>query len=108
MLMIEIFFLPKMHDRYLYIADVLSVVYYVLKRKDIFVPIAINIVSLYSYLYYLFDFRVIDQRVIAVLYFIAIVYFAISVYYSIVKKDDGFIQNKIIGIGKKIRLQFSK
>ena len=47
------FFLPRMHDRYMYVADILSVIWYICYRKKIFIPLTINCVSLYSYIKYL-------------------------------------------------------
>lgn len=47
------FLLPRMHDRYMYVADILSVIWYICYRKKIFVPLTINFISLYSYLMFL-------------------------------------------------------
>lgn len=80
MVMVENFFLPRMHERYLYMADVLSVIYYMINRKNIIVPIIVNFVSLHGYLYYLFNFRVIDSRIVALVYFIGIIYLFIAIY----------------------------
>jgi len=44
------FILPGMHERYLYMGDILSVLYFIVFRKNIFVPIGIVSVSLYSYI----------------------------------------------------------
>ena len=73
-LMIIVFFLPCMHDRYLYIADVLSVIYFAIKRKNIFVPIVINCVSLYSYMNFLYYTSKIDSKIVALIYLIAIIF----------------------------------
>lgn len=47
------YFLPAMHDRYMYMADILSIVYVVLKGKNIIVPIIIISASFNSYLSFL-------------------------------------------------------
>ncbi len=44
------FILPGMHERYMYMADILSVLYFIVFRKNIFVPFGIVSVSLYSYI----------------------------------------------------------
>ncbi|MDO9152976.1 MAG: hypothetical protein Q7U47_04595 [Paludibacter sp.] len=44
------FILPGMHERYMYLGDILSVLYFVVFRKNIFVPAGILSVSLYSYI----------------------------------------------------------
>ena len=48
------FLLPSMHDRYLYIADVISIVYFAITRKKIYIPIIVNFISLYVYVEYLY------------------------------------------------------
>ena len=47
------YFLPAMHDRYMYMADILSIVYVVLKGKNIIVTIIIISASFNSYLSFL-------------------------------------------------------
>ena len=44
------FVLPGMHERYMYLGDVLGVLYFLVVRKNIQLPIGILLVSLYSYL----------------------------------------------------------
>ena len=43
------FFLPKMHDRYFYPADVLSIVFAFFFPEYFFVPVIIELVSFFSY-----------------------------------------------------------
>lgn len=47
------FFLPCMHERYMYIADIVSIIWYKLYKRNIYIPIIINFVSLVTYLCYL-------------------------------------------------------
>lgn len=47
------FFLPCMHERYMYIADIISIIWYKLYKRKIYIPIIINLVSLITYLGYL-------------------------------------------------------
>lgn len=44
------FLLPGMHERYMYVGDVIGVIYFVILRKNIHLPIGILIVSFYSYI----------------------------------------------------------
>ncbi len=44
------FLLPGMHERYMYIGDVMGVIYFIVTRKNIYLPIGILIVSFYSYI----------------------------------------------------------
>lgn len=49
--------LPKMHDRYFYTADVFSIIVAFLVPGTWFIPIAYQIISLLSYMPYLFAVR---------------------------------------------------
>ena len=44
------FFLPGMHERYMYLGDILAVLYFLLMRKNIHLPIGIILISTYSYI----------------------------------------------------------
>jgi len=55
-IMICTFFLPHMHDRYMYVADVLSVIFFIVNgKKKIYVPICISLCSLLVYRRVLID-----------------------------------------------------
>ncbi len=43
------FLLPGMHERYLYLADVLGILYFLVFRKNIVLPIGVLAISFYSY-----------------------------------------------------------
>ena len=49
------FFLPKMHDRYFYPADVLSLVFAIFNRSMWFIPLLYQFISGMAYLGFLFD-----------------------------------------------------
>jgi len=44
------FLLPGMHERYMYLGDLLGVLYFLVIRKNIHLPVGILLVSLYSYI----------------------------------------------------------
>ncbi len=44
------FILPGMHERYMYLGDILGVLYFFVLRKKIYLPAGILLVSLYSYI----------------------------------------------------------
>ena len=48
--MVAPFLLPGMHERYMYTADVLGVLYYMVIRKNIHLPVGVLLVSTYSYI----------------------------------------------------------
>lgn len=54
LVMICVYFLPSMHDRYLFMADLLGVIYLFIKPKRFYVPILIWFTSFMTYLPYLF------------------------------------------------------
>jgi Gpi18-like mannosyltransferase len=54
-------FLPAMHERYGFAIDILSVIYFVVKRKKIYIPIVINLVSLIDYCEFLFGVDVFNN-----------------------------------------------
>lgn len=58
--MICLYFLPAMHERYGLVTDILSLMYFMIKRKRSYVPIIINLSSLLSYTGFLFGYWVVD------------------------------------------------
>ena len=44
------FILPGMHERYMYLGDVLGVLYYLVLRRNIHLPLGVLLVSTYSYI----------------------------------------------------------
>ena len=54
-ILIATFFLPHMHDRYLFFADIFSILYFIYNKDKLYVPIGIQSISLYCYICYLFE-----------------------------------------------------
>jgi Gpi18-like mannosyltransferase len=54
-LLVMPFFLPKMHERYFYPADVVSIAYGFYFPRQYFVPVLVSFASFFSYTGYLFD-----------------------------------------------------
>ena len=48
------YLLPRMHERYFYMAEILSVVYFLCNTRKWYVPIILNLAALSTYLCYLF------------------------------------------------------
>lgn len=61
------FFLPRMHERYFFPADVLAIVYAFYSPRRFFVPLIIGLVSLLSYFPFLFGKTVIGLSYLAML-----------------------------------------
>lgn len=75
--MIATFFLPRMHDRYMFVIDILSVIWLIIYQKKIYIPFVINIMSIIMYIGYLFSFKIVDYRILSVVYFIFIFIFTL-------------------------------
>jgi len=69
------FFLPKMHERYFFTADVLSIVYAFFFPKYYYVPIVIGLTSFITYVDYLFEITFISNDLLpfAIIGMIAII-----------------------------------
>ena len=80
------YFLPKMHDRFFFPADVISILlgFYVPRR--FFVPVIITTVSFFSYLPFLFGYEVIPLRYLALVLLAVIVYLAYHLYLGALSK----------------------
>lgn len=59
------FFLPKMHERYFYPADLLSIVYGFFFPEYFFVPIAMNLISFFAYQPFLFGRVILPTEILA-------------------------------------------
>jgi Gpi18-like mannosyltransferase len=59
------YFLPRMHERYFFLADLISVVYAFYFPRYFFVPLAIGAVSALSYTPFLFHQTSVDFRVLS-------------------------------------------
>jgi len=86
------FLLPKMHDRYFFMADVLSLLVFMFDKRRWFVPVVTVLCSYITYAYFLMSgVTLIDYRfaAIALLFVIIIVLrdYVLSVYLNNLKRD---------------------
>ena len=70
------FFLPKMHERYFYPADVLSIAYAFFFPEQFFVPIGMILISLFAYQPFLFGRQVVPVAVLALGVLVLLVFVA--------------------------------
>ena len=85
------FFLPEMHDRYGYVAEVLSIIYFAIVKRDWIILLIININALITYLSFLEGVQEEVMPVVAVYQFIVVIYFVST-----------FIIGRIKGDAKKV------
>lgn len=89
-IMISTFLLPYMHDRYMYTADIISVIYFAVNgKKKIYVPIIVNLCSLYTYVVYLSrgEINIISIKYIAIINFILIILLNINFLINLKKQQ---------------------
>jgi len=73
------YFLPRMHDRYMFVADILSVIWFIVYQKKFYIPITINVLSFLTYFRFLFHLEFIGFNILSIVYFVIIMMFTIYV-----------------------------
>lgn len=79
-ILIATFFLPQMHDRYLFVGDVLGILYYIYNKRKYYIPIAIELISLSTYVYYLFGGTAINIAYTSILNLVVVVLYSKNMY----------------------------
>lgn len=74
------YFLPKMHDRFFFPADIISILLGFYLPQRFFVPVIISLVSFFSYLPFLFGYEVIPLRYLALILLALIVFLTHRLY----------------------------
>lgn len=75
-LVVITFTLPCMHDRYLFLGEILSIIYYIVYRKNGLLVAIININAILTYFTYLFGKSIISFNIMAIIYLIFILNFS--------------------------------
>ncbi len=78
--MIATFFLPHMHDRYLFMGDILALLYLLFNRKKFYIPVMIELISLYGYMYLLFSSFNLEMKFVGIMYLVLIVIYSKDMY----------------------------
>lgn len=94
-IVIATYFLPRMHDRYMFVADILSVIIFILYQRKFVMMLIINLVSILSYFAYLFEYTLVSYEVVSVIYFVFIVDFTLYVFKVLEGDYDGDRKNKL-------------
>ena len=71
--------LPGMHDRYMFVGEVLGIIYYIAYRKNLPLIISINIISLLTYSVYLNGLSYYYRQLFTIIYLVVIIYFTKNV-----------------------------
>ena len=74
------FFLPHMHDRYMFIADILGIAYLMFNKKKFYIPLMIELVSIYGYMHFLFSSFNMDMKVFGILFLVLIAIYSKDMY----------------------------
>ena len=70
------YILPRMHERYFYMADIMSFIYFMTNRKKWYIPVSVILSSVVGYVYYFtyaeegYGVEIFDQRYIAVIFLV--------------------------------------
>ena len=71
--LITTFFLPQMHERYLFVGDALGILYLVYNKEKYYIPITIELISLYGYMSFLFSLTPINISTMGIVFLIIII-----------------------------------
>lgn len=76
--MITVYFLPRMHERYGFLAEILAVIYVFIYRKDFYLPVILQLSALSGYFVFLGEFDNLFFKLFSVLEFFVIFKFTID------------------------------
>lgn len=86
------YFLPRMHDRYMFVGEILAVLCYIVYKKNLHLVICTNIIAMIVYSRYLFGANNFNYSMLSVIYLIVIIYFTRNVFILLsnnkMKKSD--------------------
>lgn len=74
-ILITTFFLPQMHERYLFMGDVIALLYLAINAKKYYVPIMVEFISLNGYMYLLFAGFAINFSTLSIAFLVLLVLF---------------------------------
>ena len=60
------YLLPRMHERYFYMADIMALIYFMYDRRKWYIPVCLILSSVIGYMYYFAGIVIIDQKYIAI------------------------------------------
>lgn len=69
------YLLPGMHERYLFVGEILAVICYIVYRKNLNITLCVIINAIITYSTYLFKVKIIDYSYLSIIYLLIIIYF---------------------------------
>ena len=91
LIMLVTYFLPCMHERYVYFGEALAIVYYLVYRKNLGIVIMVNLNAIVTYIVFLFSLQ---TKIPHLLYpSIAIIYGILLFFFA--KKSLNFLTNEV-------------
>ena len=84
-ILITTFFLPQMHERYLFMGDIIALLYLLINSKKYYVPIMIQFISLNGYMYLLFSGFAINFSTLSIAYLVLMVLYTKHMYCKYLK-----------------------
>ncbi len=64
------YLLPRMHERYFYLADILALIYFMYDRRKWYIPVTLILSSVIGYMFYFTEIVIIDQKYIAIVFLV--------------------------------------
>ena len=81
-ILIATFFLPQMHERYLFMGDVIGLLYIIINKKKYYIPILIELISLNGYMYLLFSGGAVNFSLVSITFFIMLILYSKEMYHK--------------------------
>lgn len=94
------FVLPCMHERYLFIGEILSVVYALVYGKDWYLAFCINIIALLTYSAFLLGAKI-DMPFLSIVYAMVIFYYSIQTFRDFSSIETGHLARLVTGKNRK-------
>lgn len=89
------YFLPSMHDRYIFMAGVLAIVYFFIDNRKWYIPIGIMGTSFFCYINYLFNYLMFPKQIMAIIFLLVIIKLTIDLVKNIInEKIEDFEMQK--------------
>ena len=79
-ILLTTFFLPQMHERYLFMGDAIGILYLLVNMKKYYVPVMIEFISLNGYMYLLYAGFAINLSTLSIAFLVLLVLFTKDMY----------------------------